>query len=192
MARTRREILGITVTTMALAGCAGNGDGGGQATTTQTTTEESTPTDTPPGDTQSTPTTTDSGDQTQTETSVTEESTTESTTTRSGATATVRMTNTSFSPHELEVETGTTVVWTNEDAFGHTIVDAQFHDVAESWSFDSGNVPSGGEASYTFDSSGIYEYYCDVHGRSSMCGVVLVGGATLEQNLPCEGGGGIY
>lgn len=108
-------------------------------------------------------------------------------------TQTVDMRNTAFSPVRLEVPSGTTVVWENRDSFGHTIVDAQFHDSAVSWSYDSGNVPSGASAEYTFESAGVYEYFCDVHGRSNMCGVVLVGGASVDGDLPCEdGGGGMY
>lgn len=188
MARTRREVLGIAATSMVLAGCTGNGDTDGQdATTTMPETTSSQQTTT-----QSTSTTVTHSHDESTETAVNTEEPTSQETTVEGDAATVTMVNTSFSPHELEVPTGTTVVWTNQDGHGHTIVDAQFHDSAESWSYDSGSVASGGQASYTFESAGIYEYYCDVHGQGTMCGVVLVGGTSLDQDLPCEGGGGIY
>jgi hypothetical protein len=46
---------------------------------------------------------------------------------------------------------------------------------------------TGGETtSYTFESAGVYEYYCSIHGQGRMCGVVLVGGATKPGPLPCE------
>lgn len=138
------------------------------------------------GDTTTTTTTTDDGMETTT-----------TTTQNGGSTATVSMVNTSFSPLKLEISTGTEVIWTNDDSFAHTVVAAQFHSAAEQWSFESGSIQAGQSASYTFDSAGIYEYYCDVHGQSTMCGAVLVGDATLSESLPCEtdddgGGGGYY
>lgn len=106
---------------------------------------------------------------------------------------TVSMVNTAFSPLKLEVSTGTTVTWTNEDSVTHTVIAAQFHSQAEDWSFESASIQAGQSTTYTFDSAGIYEYYCDVHGESSMCGAILVGGASLAESLPCEnGGGGMY
>jgi len=109
-----------------------------------------------------------------------------------GADATVRLSDTSFQPREVAVETGATVAWVNEDSFEHDVTAAQFHDVAADWDV-SRSLGDGDRTTHTFEESGVYEYYCTVHGESTMCGVVLVGGATLEQPLPCEsdeGGGG--
>jgi plastocyanin len=166
---------------MLIAGCAGDGDDGGETTGTATETRTTAePTST--GETTPEPTTATETTAPPTATETTEPTTTQ--TTDDGRT--VAMMASTFSPVRLEVPTGTTVVWENEDNYGHTIVDAQFHDVSESWSFESGTVDGGESASYTFDSAGVYEYYCDIHGRSQMCGAVLVGGATLDATLPCE------
>lgn len=158
-----------------LAGCTQGGDGGGGETTTTTTTTSTTTTTT---------TTTD-------EEMDTDETTTTTTTTTEtdDVTSTVAMVDSSFSPLKLDVPTGTTVTWTNQDSFAHTVVATRFHSNAEQWSFASGEVQSGQSVTYTFENEGIYEYYCDVHGKSSMCGAILVGGATLSKELPCAGGG---
>lgn len=183
MTPTRRRLLKTVIgggTTVFLAGCAGDDDGNGGETTTSRPTDTGTPTEsTTPEQTTSTQETT--SDPTATETP---NPTTTAQPTDDGQT--VAMTGSTFSPVRLEVPSGTTVVWENQDSYGHTIVDAQFHDEAESWSFESETVGSGESATFTFDSSGVYEYYCDIHGRSQMCGAILVGGATLDASMPCE------
>lgn len=109
---------------------------------------------------------------------------------QTGATAenTILMKNTTFQTLKAEVETGATVKWVNNDGFAHTVTSAQFHDTAKSWSFDK-RVSGGGSETRTFEERGVYEYTCTIHGKSTMCGAVLVGGATLEKSLPCSGGG---
>lgn len=106
------------------------------------------------------------------------------------ADTTVDMVNTSFSPKVLEVEAGTTVEWVNQDALAHDVASAQFNDGATSWDFQSQTVSSGGSLTHTFDSEGVYEYYCTIHRQGVMCGVVIVGGASQAGDLPCSGGGG--
>lgn len=104
----------------------------------------------------------------------------------SGTTASVELKDTSFTPMRLSVEPGTTVTWTNRDGFTHDVQSAQFHDNAASWDFYSGELSQGATAEHTFESEGIYEYYCTIHGKSTMCGVVLVGDVSLDKRLPCE------
>ncbi|WP_396611051.1 plastocyanin/azurin family copper-binding protein [Haloferax sp. S1W] len=173
----RRTFLATATVTMPLvAGCTGSDGGGGGEEQTTTTTTEPTPTPTTTETTESTPTTT--------ETTTTESPTTETQTTPAPD-VTITMRNTAFQTVRAEVETGATVEWVNEDGYGHTVTSAQFHDGAESWSF-ARQVPGGGSVSHTFDSPGIYEYYCTIHGDGTMCGAVLVGGASLDKSLPCE------
>lgn len=104
----------------------------------------------------------------------------------SGKMASVKLKDTSFTPMRLSVEPGTTVTWTNRDGYTHDVQSAQFHDTAASWDFYSGELSQGATAEHTFDSEGIYEYYCTIHGKSTMCGVVLVGDVSLDKRLPCE------
>lgn len=106
------------------------------------------------------------------------------------ATKTVELVNTAFDPVRLSVSPGTTVEWVNRDSYGHDVTSAQFHDVAEQWDIGASLSSSGATAEHTFESEGIYEYVCTIHGRGTMCGVVLVGDVSLDENLPCEGGGG--
>ena len=105
---------------------------------------------------------------------------------------TVELVNTAFDPVRLSVAPGTKVEWVNKDSYGHDVTSAQFHDVAEQWDFSASLSSSGSTATYTFDSEGIYEYECTIHGSDTMCGVVLVGDVSLDEDLPCEGGGGGY
>ncbi|MFB6311411.1 MAG: plastocyanin/azurin family copper-binding protein [Salinirussus sp.] len=102
---------------------------------------------------------------------------------------TIVMKNTAFQTLKAEVETGATVEWVNKDGFAHTVTSSQFHDTAKSWSLDK-EVSGGGSITHTFDTKGVYEYYCTIHGKGTMCGAILVGGASLGKSLPCSGDGG--
>lgn len=108
------------------------------------------------------------------------------TTTPTVAPATVvSMVETSFEPARASVGPGATVEWVNEDGFGHDVTAAQFHDVAADWQLSS-DVPAGQRTSHTFETGGVYEYACTIHGKGGMCGAVLVGDASLDASLPCE------
>lgn len=107
-------------------------------------------------------------------------------------TATVEMRDTEFDPKRLSVAPGTAVEWVNRDGYAHDVASAQFHDTATSWDYESGELGQGETATYTFEECGVYEYYCTIHGQTQMCGAVLVGDVSLDEDLPCEGGGGGY
>ena len=70
-----------------------------------------------------------------------------------------------FKPAAIEVKTGTTVTWTNEDGFAHTAT-------AEDKSFDTGNLDKGQTGTATFDKAGTFKYICTIH--NSMVGTVVV------------------
>jgi len=106
----------------------------------------------------------------------------------SGST-TISMVDTAFDPPKASVSPGTTVTWKNEDGFGHDVTATTLTDAGTDWSYESGTVEGGGTATHTFDSTGVYEYYCTIHGESTMCGVVLVGDQQYDETLPCESGG---
>ena len=63
-----------------------------------------------------------------------------------------------FNPATITVSKGTTITWTQQDSAPHTVTttDAPV-------AFDSGSLSKGGTFSYTFDTSGTYEYYCSIH-----------------------------
>ena len=194
----RRAVLRIGGVSLAgvVAGCA---DQGGDATTNESpaeTTEttngpgemptETTQTSAVPAetDTQTTQNGTASPDGTSTETTRTTETTQTATPEPEGQI--VEISGMSFSPMEVSIDPGTEVRWINRDGIPHDVESAQFNGGATEWDFESGELEEDEEASYTFDQAGTYEYYCTIHGKSTMCGVVLVGDASRAGPLPCE------
>jgi len=78
---------------------------------------------------------------------------------KSGAKATTHEVNIEglrFSPAELEVQAGDTVVWTNKDIVVHTAT-------AEDGSFDSGSIEHGKSWSHRMEKAGTVDYKCTFH-----------------------------
>lgn len=67
-----------------------------------------------------------------------------------------------YDPQDITVITGTTVQWFNEDETIHTVTSGSPEEGA-SGVFDSSIIDAGGTFSYTFNSAGLYDYYCIVH-----------------------------
>ena len=121
-----------------------------------------------------------------------EDGTTETTQTTESATvgAAVSLRGIAFDPRRVSVEPGEAVEWTSEESAAHDVTAGQLTDDGESWDY-SESLSEGDTARYTFESEGIYEYYCTVHGVTSMCGAVFVGDASLPEGaLPCESDSG--
>ena len=80
-------------------------------------------------------------------------------------TAAVKIDNFTFVPAALTVAAGATVTWTNVDDIPHSIVgaDGKFHSRA---------LDTDDAFSYTFASSGTYDYYCGLHPH--MTGKIIV------------------
>ena len=68
----------------------------------------------------------------------------------------VDIVNFAFSPAEITVPAGTTVIWTNSDAASHTVT-------SDDGVFDSGTISQGNTFRFTFDEAGTYPYYCTIH-----------------------------
>ncbi len=65
-----------------------------------------------------------------------------------------------FLPPEIDIEAGTTVVWTNDDVVAHTVT----HKVkVEDQLFASPFLTPGQTFTYTFDKPGTYPIYCLPH-----------------------------
>jgi plastocyanin len=180
----RRTFLAGTAAalTPAIAGCGGgggNGDdnGNGEPSTTDdggmTTTDDTGMT------------TTDDTGMTTTDDTETTTDDTETTTAEPPSEVTVDLANSSFDPIEARVAVGGTVEWVNQDGYNHDVTSAQYSDGAENWDY-SESLGGGESVSRTFDSAGVYEYYCTIHGQAIMCGVVVVGDTSYDGNLPCE------
>jgi plastocyanin len=63
-----------------------------------------------------------------------------------------------YQPDPFEVESGTTVIWTNEDLTPHTVT-------ATEGSFDSEYMAQGDTFSMTFETPGTFDYFCTFHPR---------------------------
>jgi len=83
------------------------------------------------------------------------------------AKTTVELSKSCFSPTVVRVQTGDQVTWTNSDPTAHTVTG-----VADSWGTDQ-QIAEGQSASYKFDKSGVFPYFCYLH--PSMVGAVVVG-----------------
>jgi len=66
-----------------------------------------------------------------------------------------------FSPQNVTIVIGTnnTVQWTNKDSADHTVTSDQ----GDSISFNSGALGPGQTFEYTFNTPGVYPYYCTFH-----------------------------
>ena len=84
---------------------------------------------------------------------------------RTGPTATAVIKTLAFQPSRIEVTTGTTVAWTNNDPLEHSVT-------AIDRSFDSGLIASGASWRHTFTKPGTYQFFCQPH--PFMKGVVIV------------------
>lgn len=83
-----------------------------------------------------------------------------------------------YEPKEITVTPGTTVRWTNEDRFGHTVTAGDPREPEGLFDGTLGETIDGaGETfEYTFDEAGTFPYYCRFHPR--MVGVVAVGASS--------------
>ena len=69
-----------------------------------------------------------------------------------------------FDPKKIDIKAGSTVTWTNNDNFTHTVkVDGQ----------DDHKVDRGHSVSIRFDKPGTYDYVCTLHSHD-MHGTVIV------------------
>jgi plastocyanin len=106
------------------------------------------------------------------------------------ADATVSTDGLAFAPQRISVDPGETVAWRNEGATAHDVTAATYTDDAVNWEY-AVELPGGESRAHTFEDAGVYQYYCTIHGETSMCGAVLVGDVSLASGaLPCESGDG--
>ena len=82
-----------------------------------------------------------------------------------GTSNTIYMKGSIFSNTNLQVKTGSTITWMNDDNTTHTVT-------ADDTSFDSGDIVVGAKFNMTFNVAGTYAYHCKYH--SGMKGTVIV------------------
>ena len=79
----------------------------------------------------------------------------------------VSMYNMAFSPASLTVAKGTTVKWTNNDSYPHTVTSN------DGTTFNSNSIAAAGTFSYTANVAGTFNYHCTIHG-TAMSGTLIV------------------
>ncbi|MGO4305761.1 cupredoxin domain-containing protein [Cupriavidus sp. RAF12] len=72
------------------------------------------------------------------------------------ASHTVTIDSTQYSPQELAIKVGDTVVWVNKDPFPHTVT-------AQAAAFDSKSIAPGKSWKYRATQRGAYPYICGLH-----------------------------
>jgi plastocyanin len=70
-----------------------------------------------------------------------------------------------YDPASITINVGDEVIWTNLDSATHTVTE-------DMDMFDSGDLAQNDTFTYTFDTTGTYNYYCTYH--TSMTGTVIV------------------
>jgi plastocyanin len=80
------------------------------------------------------------------------------------------LTTNAYQPNPVQVSTGATVTWTNDDAQPHTATSGQ--NAAPDGRFDSGIMAPGATFDFTFTEAGEYPYFCLLH--PNMVGTVSV------------------
>ena len=85
-----------------------------------------------------------------------------------GDDAVVEIDSSRFGQPELRVAAGTTVTFVNNDPYAHTVTSSGDSPIE----FDSGEFGEGETFEVTFDESGEYPYFCQIH--PTMRAVVIV------------------
>jgi plastocyanin len=80
------------------------------------------------------------------------------------------LTTDSYSPNPVQVSTGATVTWTNDDVQPHTATSGE--NATPDGTFDSGIMAPAATFEHTFAAAGEYPYYCILH--PNMVGTVIV------------------
>ena len=93
------------------------------------------------------------------------------------STTTVSIHDLTFDPATLNVASGTTVTWTNNDTVAHTVT-------ADDGLFDSGVLEPGQSYSTWLGGSGTVTYHCEIH--PDMKGSVVVGEASGGGETPAS------
>lgn len=77
-----------------------------------------------------------------------------------------------FRAENIQVEPGTTVVWTNKGRNDHDVLPVEGDD----WGAEVDDFAPGDVYEHTFDEAGVYPYYCSIHGTTTagMIGTVVV------------------
>jgi plastocyanin len=84
---------------------------------------------------------------------------------KAGESHDVSIANIQYSPANLTIKAGDSVIWTNKDDRDHTVI-------AQDGSFSSPVIRRGETFTFQFDKAGKYSYGCKLHPR--MKGTIIV------------------
>ncbi len=84
-----------------------------------------------------------------------------------GATVTVVQREIAFMPDRIEVKAGSTVIFVNDDRFGHNV-----YSETPGADFDIGRQPAGQRTPVVFRRSGSFEVRCRIHPKMRLDVVV--------------------
>ena len=79
-----------------------------------------------------------------------------------------------YNPYRARIQIGDTITWTNNDSVTHRVV-------SSTGIFNSGDIISGQTFSRTFNSAGVFDYFCTIHPW--MSGVVEVLSGSHQDNF---------
>ena len=85
---------------------------------------------------------------------------------------TVEIIDNSFSPENLTISEGDTVIWINKGSMIHTTTSGTDCEPDEGW--NSGNLSPEESFSFIFTSQGTFDYFCIPHCEMGMTGSVTV------------------
>ena len=83
-----------------------------------------------------------------------------------------------FIPASITVNPRDTVTWANDDTAAHTVTSGSVDEGGPDGNFDSSLFMAGTTFSQTFDTLGVYPYFCMVHPWMEGSVLVTVGGGT--------------
>ena len=66
-----------------------------------------------------------------------------------------------YLPPQITVEKGDEVTWINEDSAFHSVTSGKYDEPTNL--FDSGHLDPSEYFSFTFESAGVFDYYCTLH-----------------------------
>ena len=78
-----------------------------------------------------------------------------------------------FEPDEVFISVGDTVEWINGGDKGHTVTSGAVGNPDKLW--DSGVLIAGRSFSWTFTTSGTFQYFCTIHGDKMEATVIVRG-----------------
>jgi plastocyanin len=77
-----------------------------------------------------------------------------------------------FRAQDIQISPGATVIWTNEGRNDHDVLPTEGDD----WGVEVEGFAPGDVYEHTFETPGVYSYYCSIHGTTTagMIGTVVV------------------